>query len=474
MSSKLFSGIIWSVIEVAIKRVLDLIVKLVLARLLFPEDFGVIGMATVFISFIQVLNEAGMGAALIQKKEVDITPVHYSTVFWSNLVWSAFLYLMIFFFITPFMAKFYKEPILNKIVPVLSLSLFAAALNVVHRAQLMKALDFKKIAFVNNFSTLIAGIAALIAAFLGAGVWALVINTVLMYLVTVPLFFIQTRWSPSFKFNSLYLKDILSFGIFTTITLLITNVVNNADYLLIGKYVSVAAVGVYSLAFMMTSLVKGQITSMLNRVMFPFYSRIQDDIVLMKSYYVRLIKYYAIILYPIMLSLILFGDKIVELFFGTKWFDAVLPMKILAVGMLISVLTNGYNLLFRSIGKPKLEMKIQILVSVFIYLPSIILGLYLNGYIGVAWGSVVSTILNLFIVQALMKKHFDLSLFALYKALLPIFVTSIVAGAIGYFLLLFQVNTYISFGVFVIVFLTIYAFILKNEIDFLKHKVLKR
>lgn len=473
--NNLLSGIFWSVVEVVIKRVLDLIIKLILARLLFPEDFGIIGMATVFISFIQVLNEAGMGAALIQKKEEDLTPTHLNTVFWANLVWSIFLYTVILLFVTPFIVKFYNQPILGKIVPILSLSLLTSALNVVHKAQLMKELSFKKIAFVNNISTLIAGIAALIFAYLGVGIWALVINTVLAYFVSVPLFFYQTRWLPKFEFQGLYLKEILSFGVFTTITQLIINVVSNADYLLIGKYVSASAVGFYSLAFMMTSLVKGQVTSMLNRVMYPFYSKIQDNIELLKSYYIRLIKYYAIILYPIMLMLIVFGNDIIILLYGDKWHDVVLPMRILALTMLISVLTNGYNLLFRSIGKPKLEMQIQMILSIIVYLPCIVVGLYFNGYIGIAWGTVVSTAINFLIAQILLKKHFSLSVIELYKSLYPIFLTSMLAGGISYILLIYSsINTFVIILIFALIYLIMYVLTLKEEVKFIKSKILKK
>ena len=132
----------WSITEVIIKRSIDFLVKLILARLLFPEDFGVIGMATVFTSFIQVLNDAGMGPAIIQKK--NLTNKHLNTVFWTNVVWSLALYLILSFIVAPFAANFYNQPILIKIIPVLSLSILTSALNTVHFSQLRKELNFKK------------------------------------------------------------------------------------------------------------------------------------------------------------------------------------------------------------------------------------------------------------------------------------------------------------------------------------------
>src|SRR5690554_4279637 len=241
MSSKLKSGLLWSIIEVVIKRALDFIVKLILARLLFPEDFGIIGMATVFISFIQVLNDAGMGPAIIQKK--NLTEKHLNTVFWTNVFWSLFLYLALSFVVAPLAANFYEQPILTKIIPVLSLSILTSALNTVHFSQLRKELNFKKIAFIRNVSSFVAGIFAVCMAFLDFGVWALVANDIIAYVITVPLFYSATKWKPKIQWDRSILKEVLSFGIFITGSKIIINLVGNADYLLIGKWEGVSAVG---------------------------------------------------------------------------------------------------------------------------------------------------------------------------------------------------------------------------------------
>lgn len=238
---------LWSVIEVVVKRAMDFIVKLILARLLFPEDFGVIGMATVFTSFIQVLNDAGMGMAIIQKKQ--LTNKHLNTVFWTNVVWSLFLYLLLSFVVAPIAASFYEQPILVKVIPFLSLSILTRALNTVHLAQLRRDMAFKKIAFANNISSLVAGAIAVIMAFLDCSIWALVANDVVAYVITVPLFYNATKWLPSFQWDKTIFKEVLSFGVFITGTRVITNLASNADYLLIGKWVGASAVGAYTLAF---------------------------------------------------------------------------------------------------------------------------------------------------------------------------------------------------------------------------------
>ena len=378
-------GLLWSTIEVVVKRVFDFFVKLVLARLLFPEEFGIVGMATVFTSFIQVLSEMGVGSALIQRKKEDIKDIHFQTVFWTSLVWSIFMYILVILVVNPFVSEFYKEPLLLQIVPILSLPILFSSVNIINKSQLMRALDFKKLAFVNNISSIIAGFGAIILAFNSFGIWALVFNVVFPFLVAMPLFFLATRWKPKFEWDKTAFKQIFGFGVFTFGTTIILNISANIDYLIIGKLVNAAALGAYTLAFMLTGLVSSQVTSMLNRVMFPFYSSIQSDITKVKGYYLKVVGYYAVLIYPIMLALIVLAGPIISVFFGDKWVDTKIPLRILAVAVLINVLTSSYNLLFRSIGKPRLEMKILFFILIFATLPAVIIGGYYYGIRGVAY-----------------------------------------------------------------------------------------
>lgn len=461
MNTKLKSGLLWSVLEVVIKRASDFIVKLILARLLFPEDFGVIGMATVFTSFIQVLNDAGMGMAIIQKKQ--LTNKHLNTVFWTNVVWSVFLYLLLSFVVAPIAASFYEQPILVKVIPVLSLSILTRALNTVHLAQLRRDMAFKKITFANNISSLVAGVIAVIMAFLDCGIWALVANDVVAYVITVPLFYNATKWLPSFQWNKTIFKEVLSFGVFITGARVITNLASNADYLLIGKWVGASAVGAYTLAYMMTNLVKAQITMMLDKVMFPFYSSIQDDIEKLKSYYLRVIKYYALLLYPIMLTLFLFSKILVPLFFGDKWDDTIIPLQLLTLATMINVLTSGYNLLFRSIGQPKYEFKIQQITTLLIYLPCLSVGIYFYGVIGAAAGVLISAFAAFFVNQYVLKKYFQLTFKDIFQQTYQIIFLCISLLIIVLALRWVELNEYIIIGVYVLLFGGSYIVLFKNN-----------
>ena len=321
--NKLQTAILWSVIEVFIKRLLDLVVKLILARLLFPEDFGIIGMATVFTSLVQVINDSGMSNFLIQVDKNKIKASHYHTAFWTGLVWAFFLYFIISFLLGPLIANFYGENILRSIIPVLALSILFSSLNNINKAQLHRELKFKELAFINNFSSLTAGFFSVILALNGYGVWSLVFNLVAIYIISVPLYFRSTKWYPKLIWKKNEFKQIFGFGFFTTSTDILNNITSNIDYLVIGKLVSAFLLGSYTLSYMLTIMVKSQIESMVNRVMFPFYSKNQNNIKKVKEYYLSSIKYYSIITFPLMLFLIIFGEQFILFVFGDKWSESI-------------------------------------------------------------------------------------------------------------------------------------------------------
>src|SRR5690606_7943691 len=149
---------------------------------------------TVFTSFVQVFNDLGIGAALVQRKEKDLSKVHYDTAFWTGVLWAIGVYLLIYFAVAPLAAVFYKEPILRTIIPVLSIGVLCSPVKLVHKAQLTRQMSFKNLAFIDNSASIIAGLLAVAMAFMGAGVWALVFNSVAAVIIAMPLYFKATRW----------------------------------------------------------------------------------------------------------------------------------------------------------------------------------------------------------------------------------------------------------------------------------------
>ncbi|WP_242916734.1 lipopolysaccharide biosynthesis protein [Pontibacter liquoris] len=409
MSSKNFkssvvTGIVWSAVQLAINRGLSFIIKMVLAKLLFPEQFGLVGMAAVFASFVQVFNDIGIGAALVQRKDKDLREEHFQTAFWTGVIWSTSIYLLIVIVVSPLAAIFYKEPMLRQIIPALSLGVLASPVNLVHQAQLTRAMSFKKLAFISNVSTAFSGVLSLTLAYLGAGVWSLVFNSVATIVIAMPLFFRATGWTPKLMWDKKAFKDVFGFGVYTTGTNLFNNLISNIDYLLIGKLLSAAALGTYTLAFVLTDTFRNQLMAMMGKVMYPVYGKKQDDPKALKRYYLKVVKYNSIFVYPAMIFFITLGTPFVQNYFGQKWIGAIEPLKILAVSVMIHMLTNSHASLIRGLGKPKLEMKIQFFKAVFLYVPLISLGIHFYGIVGAAYAYVLNKIFEVFIAQYFLKK----------------------------------------------------------------------
>lgn len=432
--NQVISGVIWNTIQFLISRLSRFGIKLLLAKMLFPEQFGLIGMAMVFISFVEILNGLGMGAALIQRKEEDLEEAHYHTAFWTGIIWAIFLYTLICLVIAPLAASFYNEPLLQKIIPIISLGVLAGPVNLVHHAQLSKRMDFKKMTFIHSTANIFSGIIALILAYMGAGVWSLVFNSVASFVIVMPLYFKSTGWTPKFIWQKKAFHEIFGFGAYTTGINILNNLIGNVDYLVIGKLLSASALGAYTLAFVLTDTLRGELSNMMNKVMFPLYGKNQSDPIKLKGYYLKVVKFNSLITVPIMALFLVIGEPIILNFFGQKWVDTIVPMKILAVSVIFDMMTSSHTSLINGVGKPGLVMNLQMFKAVVFYAPLICLGVYYYGIEGAAGGFLVSKILDVIVAQFYLRKLFQISIYDLLNSIVAPFTAFFVSTIIGYFL----------------------------------------
>lgn len=417
LSNKIIGGVFWTTLETIINRSLGFIIQMVLARLLFPADFGLVGMAVVFITFVEVFNDLGMNAALIQKKEDKLTPLHYDTAFWTGLVWSVFLYIFIFFVLTPISVSFYQEDALTLIMPILSVGVLLSPINLVHRAQLIKSMNFKKLAIVNNISSFVSGGVALTLAFLDFGVWALVFYSISRTLVAIPLLFRATKWRPNWRWDKEIFKEFFSFGAYTTGTSLANKLTGNLDFILVGKLIGTAGLGLYSFAFMLTNVLRDHIVSIVNKVIYPVYASLQDDRDKMAVMFLKVISMNNLIVYPVVLGVFLFVEDFLPLFFGEKWNDSVPIIKILCFAVFIQMLNNSHTNLLRAAGKVKLELTLQLIKSLVFFTPLIIIGVNLNQLKGAAIGYTVATALGVALSFLFMYRIFNINIVNVFKAI---------------------------------------------------------
>lgn len=429
----ILKGVFWNSLQVLINKAFSFVIKLVLAKILFPEEFGIVGMALVFTSFVEVFNDLGFGAALIQRKTEKLRPEHYHTAFWTGIGWSLIMYQLMIFVVSPLAASFYKEPLLIEIIPILSLSILSSPIILVHKAKLTRDLNFRKIAKIENFSAIFSGIISLVLALSGFGVWSLVFNSVATFVISVPMYFFATNWKPAFTWSHEAFKDVFGFGIYTTGTNFSNNLINKLDYLFIGKFVSAGALGAYTLAFVLTDTFRSQVMSIMNRVMYPIYGKAQEDLISMKRYYLNVVKYNSIIVNPVMGILIILGEPIIMDFFGTKWVETILPLKIIALSVIFHMMANSNNVLIRGMGKSRLEFFIQLFKAVFIFLPAISIGVYYYGIIGAAFAVLFNKILSVFIAQYYLNKLINLNSLELISVLRTPLLALGASMVFGYF-----------------------------------------
>ena len=404
MKHKIFGGVVWNFTGLIIDNGLGMIVKLILARLLLPKDFGIIGFAVLFMGMIQIFSDMGMSAALIQRKDEDLKAIDYDTAFWIGIVWGLFLAFVLTFAVTPIAASFFNAPLLKSILPVLSISFVLKPLNVVHIVNITRELDFRRIVLPQNTSHIAAAIIAIIMALMGFGVWSLVFQRILSDLFLVIIYLFMNLWKPKMRFSKTSFKKIFSFGAYATGTGIFNYLTGNIDYLLIGKLLGAQPLGVYTLAYNVTYVIRGQIMNVVNKVFYPVYSKVQDDLLVIKKYYFKVIKYNCIIIYPIMVGLILLAKPLVLIGLGEKWSEAVIPIRLMAGAGLVHLLTSSNAILLRGIGRPKLEMIMSIIKTLGVTVPLIIVGVLYYGIVGAAGGLLVAKTVIFFINNITLRK----------------------------------------------------------------------
>nr|WKN40147.1 lipopolysaccharide biosynthesis protein [Tunicatimonas sp. TK19036] len=429
LQGKIMSGIGWTSISSFGSQGLRLLFKLILAKLLLPEDYGIIGMAAVFIGFTEVISELGMVSALIQRPKEDLYPIHYSTAFWINIVISLLCYGLIVLVVSPLAALFYEEPILQQVMPLLALPVVFNTLYAIPKAKLSKRMKFKPQAITEVTAVLIGGGVACVLAFRDWGVWALAWNGVIVSLISAILYYVQVRWIPTFTFNKYAFKDLFGFGSKVMIERIFHYFTLNIDYLLIGKLIGGAALGAYTLSFILTNTLMKQIMNVLNKVMFPAYSSMQKSIKSVARYYLQISKMNQLVVFPCMLTLIVLAKPIVWVGFGEQWTSAIAPLQILALGVVLNGLSGNATIVMRSVGRSDLSMKLSIGCTLFSTIPAVTIGALLYGINGAAIGIVADRVFRFFWYQRTINQLVGVSYSEVLKLAWKPLIACILIGA---------------------------------------------
>ena len=375
----------WSLVSQVGRQVMQFVTTAILARLLSPSDFGLLGMATIVIRFIDLFKDLGTSSAVIQQKNLSDALVN--SIFWVN-VFFGFLGMVILFIFSPLIAEFYQEPRVTLVLKVLSLTFVISGISILQKAILERNLAFNKLAKIELTAIVLGSIVGITLALLEFGVWSLVYQTMTVVTVTTVLLLVATRWKPKMIFSWSELQAVTGYSLNLTGFTILNYLYRNADYLLIGKFLGSQALGYYTLAYRLMLYPLQNISSVIGRVMFPVFSQIQDDDKRFGIAYLKVISTIALITFPMMVGLWALSEPFILTLFGSQWQSVIWLLMILSpVGMVQSLQTT-IGTIYRAKGRTDWMFRWSVAETILIVI-AFIIGLQW-GIIGVATAYAIS------------------------------------------------------------------------------------
>lgn len=425
MKKKTIGGLFWSFGDLIGNQGIQFVIQIILARLLLPEHFGLIGMILVFIALSNSLVDSGFTQALIRER--NTSQADYSTVFYFNLFVSLFIY-SVLFFAAPGISRFFDEPQLVSLVQVLSTGIVINAFAVIPKAMFAKEVDFKAQAKVNLTASTLSGIIAVGLAVAGYGVWSLVLRQLSMNAIQSLLFALSKKWLPSLVFSSASFKRLFGFGWKLLVSGLIDTFYTNVYFLIIGRQYSAAQLGYYTNASRFSEIVSQNLAATILRVTYPVLSSIQDEQERLKQSYKNITKLAAFLIFPVMVGMAAVGEPLVLLVFGEKWLPMVPYFQLLSIaGMLYPILALDLSIL-QVKGRSDLYLLLEIINKISLTI-LLVLAVWLElGVIGLIAAAILNTYLEFFVNSYFSKRVVAYPAREKLLDLLPVYLVSLLMG----------------------------------------------
>ncbi len=468
LKNKTKNGFLWSTIERFSSQGIQFVFGILIARILSPEDYGIIAMPLVFLALAQVFIDSGFSNALVRKP--DLKEEDLSTAFYFNIIVGAVCYLLLFI-ASPWIADFYHTPVLTKLLKVTALATLFNPLCAVQQAILTKKIDFKSQAKVSVAAAMVSGGVGLYLAYAGLGVWALVFQQVSAALIRTISLWLVSRWRPvtgwsqtSFSYLWGYGSKIMGVGILDT-------VFNNIYPLVIGKFYTAKDLGDYTRAQQFVDLPIKNGTGILQRVSFPVLSSIQNDDSRLQTNYLRMLRVTAFIMFPLLFGIAILAKPFVLVFLGEKWLGCVLLLQILCVAKIWTPI-NAVNLnLLQVKGRSDIFLKLELLKKAVIVLTMIVT--IPQGIIWMVSGTVFTTFIAFVINTLATQKLVNVGLWQQIKEFVPTLAVSLIMVIVIYLANSIVTSIYVQlFGGFVIgaiAYISLaYIFKLRSLIDALR------
>lgn len=423
-------GAIWTYGQQFGTQFISFIVSVFLARILLPEEFGLIGMITILMGIGTTLFDGGMTSSLIRSESLEDSD--YSTVFIFNFAVSISVYILMIIS-APLIANFYHQPTLTSIIRVYGLSFVFSAFGSVQNTILTKELNFKKQAILNIPSIIFGGVVAILMANLDFGVWSLVAMTLCNTFLLSLLLWLSSPWKPKLIFTYEKFKKHFNYGYKLTISGILDIVFTNIYQIIIGRFFSAKLVGYYTRANQLMMMPVGNVSTALNKVAFPLFAKMQDDIHRLKNAYKKIMLIVLYVVNPIIVLMVILAKPLIVFLFTEKWIEIVPIFQIVCLSGVLYPL-HLYNLLILQVkGRSDLFLKLEIIKKILMIIILVIT--FYFGFYGLLWGQLVFSIIALFINTFFAGRILNYPFWRQIIDIVPLFI---LAGLMGIFIYFFD------------------------------------
>lgn len=476
LKQKSINGVIWNLTEKVGIQLIRLVLGVVLARLLTPADYGLIGMITVFIAISAMFIDSGFGLAFIQKQDAD--DIDASTIFYFNLIVSI-LFFFVLYFTAPLIARFYEENLLIDLIRVLSLVLIINSFGLIQRTKLTKNVDFKKKTILMIISAILSSTCGIIAALSNYGVWSLVIQQIVKASVESIGLYVLYKWKPLPYFSVKSLKSMFSFSAWALLMGIIESIFNNIYTIVIGKFFPAAQLGFYTKGKQFEQTITQIPSHAVGTVAFPVFSKLQNDKIALKSAMRKFNQHSLFFIMPLSVIFFVIAEPFFILLLTDKWAPMIPYFQLLLIaGILYPIQMINVQVLTAQ-GKMKLSFNISMIKNILRVVNIIIM--YRFGVIYIIYGEIVFSFLALLINTYYSKKLVNYGIVEQLKDISTIIIPGLVLAGIGMFLIDEIVNQFLQIiivALFVMVIYLISIYYLNNKLfvdnlEIIKSKILK-
>ena len=456
LKNKTVRGVGWSAVDNVSQYVVSFLVSIVLARLLSPDDYGLIGIIAIFTAVCTAIINGGLFDALIRKK--DVTEADYNTVFIVNIVISLFLYVIIFFS-SPLIASFFGREELIALTRVTSLTMVIGALAMVQQTQLRKRIDFKTQTKITLIASISSGLLGILLAVLNFGVWALVIQQLSSQLIKTVLLWVYNKWVPKLLFSLNSFKSLFGFGWKIMLVGVMESIWQNLYQVVIGKFYNPSTLGQYTRANQFSQLFSSNLTNVVQRVTFPVLSNIQDEKERLIAAYRRIIKTTMFITTVAMFAMAAVSEPLIYCLIGAKWHEASTYLPLICVtGSLFPLHAINLNMLEVQ-GRGGLFLGIEIIKKIVLLIP-----LYVGAIVGIMpmlWVSLATGIVCYFLNSYFPGKILGYSSWMQLKDIAPSYMIAIIVALPIWFFKYLPLNYWIVLPLQIIVGVIIFFAVCK-------------